>query len=322
MNIIVKTTAGKYIVRPDTTWEKDNEDFYPPEFIERLTYTPVLFARICKPGRSISQKFADRYYDGINYGVLLYPEDMIDGSETGFATASMVDHTSFLPFPLYGKAVLGQAENEFILSMKKSADAEPAVLFRHNAATEQMIKESIEEATSLIYIRTGDVIAIELDKRKPLLERSEGSATVSGTFCGNNLLDFNIVIWAVRLIEVRMQDCGNIRKDKLKIDCLNISCRIDASIHMSDIVILKTSQHVYYGIAFADVAEKSVAKSLSFACALDKTGYIDNFHRSGYYSARIDYFGQSGETFIRYVYGTDIWLNCTEREIGSLRLGG
>lgn len=194
MNIIVKTLEGKYIVRPDTTWEKDNEDFYPPEFIERLTYTPVLFARISKPGRSISQKFADRYYDGINYGVLLYPEDMIDGSETGFSTASMVDHTSFLPFPLYGKSVLDNPENEFSLMVKKAGSNEPVELFRHNAATEQMIKESIEQATALIYIRTGDVIAIELDSRKPLLERSEGSATVSGSFCGNSLLDFNIVV--------------------------------------------------------------------------------------------------------------------------------
>ena len=46
MNIIVKTSTGRIVVRPDTTWEKDNEDFYPPEFVDELTYSPVLFARI------------------------------------------------------------------------------------------------------------------------------------------------------------------------------------------------------------------------------------------------------------------------------------
>lgn len=53
MNIIVKTASGKYIVRPDTTWEKDNEDFFPPDYISKISFTPVLFARISKPGKSI-----------------------------------------------------------------------------------------------------------------------------------------------------------------------------------------------------------------------------------------------------------------------------
>ena len=61
MNIIVKTYAGNIIVRPDTTWEKDNEDFYPQDFIRTLTYTPVLFARISKPGKSVGLGVVPRY---------------------------------------------------------------------------------------------------------------------------------------------------------------------------------------------------------------------------------------------------------------------
>jgi len=99
---IVKTYSGRVIVRPDTSWEKDNEDFYPQDFVDRISFTPVVFARICKPGKSIGIKFAERYYDGINCGILLYPEDLIDGSAEGFACASCIDHTSFLPFPQDG----------------------------------------------------------------------------------------------------------------------------------------------------------------------------------------------------------------------------
>ena len=72
MNIIVKTFVGNVIVRPDTTWEKDNEDIYPQDFIETLSFTPVLFARISKPGKSVGLRFASRYYDSANYGLLLY----------------------------------------------------------------------------------------------------------------------------------------------------------------------------------------------------------------------------------------------------------
>lgn len=64
MNIIVKTSSGHITVRPDTTWEKDNEDFYPPEFVDELTYSPVLFARILKPGRSVGRKFASSIFSG------------------------------------------------------------------------------------------------------------------------------------------------------------------------------------------------------------------------------------------------------------------
>ena len=51
MNIIVKTASGHIIVRPDTTWEKDNEDVFPQDFIDTLTFAPVMFARVCKSGQ-------------------------------------------------------------------------------------------------------------------------------------------------------------------------------------------------------------------------------------------------------------------------------
>lgn len=191
MNIAVKTASGKYIVRPDTTWEKDNEDLYLPEFVNKLSYTPVLFARITKPGRSIGRNFASRYYEGVNYGVLLYPEDMIDGSETGFACASCLDHTSFLPFPVYNNATLGQGNVCELFASKEGENEE--LLFTHDGANASMIEEAIAEATRFIYIRTGDVIAIELSERKALCEREDGKLKLRGTYCNNFLLDFNII---------------------------------------------------------------------------------------------------------------------------------
>ena len=95
MNIPVITASGKVIVRPDTTWERDNEDVYLPEFVNSLSWTPVFFARVSKPGRSIGRAFASRYYDGIGFGVLLYPDDLLDGSEEGFACASCLDKVTF-----------------------------------------------------------------------------------------------------------------------------------------------------------------------------------------------------------------------------------
>jgi len=187
MNIVVRTASGRIIVRPDTTWEKDNEDVYLPPFVDSVGFTPVLFARISKPGRSVSQKFATRYFDGIGYGVLLYPENFIDGSQEGFACASCLDHTSFLPFPIYNVLTLGQEDNRFELS------ADSKAIFSYNGGTQEMICKAIEDATKYVYIRTGDIIAIELDSRKPLCSSTKKEVQLEGRYCDNQTLDFKII---------------------------------------------------------------------------------------------------------------------------------
>lgn len=186
MNILVKTAAGKIVVRPDTTWEKDNEDLYVPEFVDSLSWTPVLFARISKPGRSVGLKFADRYYDGVSFGMLLYPDELMDGSEEGFACASCLDHTSFLPYPVYPKDML-EKEVEFKINVGKDEISSVRVQGL------SIIEEAIVEATKFCYIRTGDIIAIELKPRGPLCRRQDERCEVSASLCGNNCLVFNIV---------------------------------------------------------------------------------------------------------------------------------
>lgn len=188
MNILVKTASGHVTVRPDTTWERDNEDLYLPDSVTRLSYTPVLFARISKPGRSISRKFASRYYDAVNYGVLLYPEDYMDGSEEGFACASCLDHTSFLPSPFYLPLVLGNPGNVF--ELKKGDET----IFSTEGETLEMIEQAIEEATARIYIRTGDILAIELKPRTLIFDRNEGNIQITGHYCENRSVDFKIIV--------------------------------------------------------------------------------------------------------------------------------
>ena len=187
MNIIVKTSFGRITVRPDTTWEKDNEDFYPPEFVEELTYTPVLFARILKPGRSIGIKFASRYYDSVGFGVLLYPENLIDGTPESYAQAICLDHTSFLPAPFFPPESLAQDGNRFTL------ECGGRELFSCGQESLNMIEEAIVEATKMIYIRTGDLVAIELSERKALVSRRENKIRVEGSFDTDKVLDFQVI---------------------------------------------------------------------------------------------------------------------------------
>jgi len=186
MNIIVKTSSGHITVRPDTTWEKDNEDFYPPEFVDELTYSPVLFARVLKPGRSIGRKFASRYYDSVGYGVLLYPENMLDGTPESYAQAICLDHTSFLPAPTFPQQRL-EEDGQFLLFLNEQK------LFTFDHPSLNMIEDVLVQATRLLYIRTGDLIAIELTARKPLTTRIDSSTRLTGTFGQGKILDFQII---------------------------------------------------------------------------------------------------------------------------------
>lgn len=186
MNIITRTYSGKYIVRPDTTWERDNEDFYPPEFISSLSYTPVLFARISKPGRSIGKPFAGRYYDSVSFGVLLYPEDILGPSEEDFACASCIDHTSFLTLPATDKAVFNW-DDHFMIERNGSR------IFESGRTSADMIEKAIEESTKYIYIRSGDLLALELRSREQLCSREDGTIEISSKIGERPLGDFRII---------------------------------------------------------------------------------------------------------------------------------
>ena len=191
MNIVTKTYSGKYIVRPDTTLERNGKDFYPPEDVDTLLYCPVIFARVCKPGKSVAQKFASRYYDAVGVGLLLHPKCLLDGSAEGFACASCLDHTSILPFPLFDKATLDR-DNTFIVTVKKEVGRK-RVAFAWSEGSSEIMEKAIEGATSRIFIRTGDLVAIELAAHKPLCVRADGTVEVSVEWGGEEPRNFKII---------------------------------------------------------------------------------------------------------------------------------
>lgn len=186
MNILVKTWSGRIIVRPDTTLKKNSEDVYPQDEVEGFSFVPILFARVCKAGRSIGRGFASRYYDAVNYGLLLYPDNFLDGTEEGFACASCLDHTTFLPMPMYNPAVLGNGNEFRILKDGKE-------IYSTVSGSPEHIEDILTEATSRIFIRTGDIMAIELAPRTPLTDKKAGRTLIQCSYCGNPSLDFNIV---------------------------------------------------------------------------------------------------------------------------------
>ncbi len=185
MNIIVKTAEGSVVVRPDTTWEKDNEDFFPPDFIDTLSLSPVVFVRICKPGKSIGRQFAARYYDSAGWGCLLYPEEMASEGGYGFAESLCIDHTSFLPAPTHGAEAVSDGR---IFSILKDGREVSAAC----SGSIGSLEDALCEASARIYLRTGDLVALEMAPRCILSRRSGGNFRLEGRLGDDEILDFNV----------------------------------------------------------------------------------------------------------------------------------
>ncbi len=185
MNIIVKPLEGICTCRPDTTWERENKDIYAISAVNAYKYTPVLFARVSKAGKCVGYKFAERYYDGFNFGVLLYGE--LDGNHL----SSCLDHSSILPFPLYNPIVLDNDENEFVLRKNGS------IIFSTFEGSRGMVENAIAEVSELVSLRIGDLIAVELQEPLLLIERhanEDANCLITGNFLETETFRHQIVL--------------------------------------------------------------------------------------------------------------------------------
>lgn len=160
------TYSGKVVVRPDQTYRHGEDSLYVPEGINAISWSPALFLHVCKPGRCVGARFAGRYYDGAAFGVLLYPEDLIDGSPESYASAICLNNTTYFP-----DFTQEEPTAEAICEGKE--------LFRTRMPSEEEVGSAIEAITRICHIRTGDVIAIELAQREPLATRQKGQASLS-----------------------------------------------------------------------------------------------------------------------------------------------
>lgn len=181
MNIIVKPYGRQLCYcRPDTTWERENKDYYVPECVDVIYWTPILFARVSKAGKCIKDKFVSRYYDAVGFGILLYCND----DETAYS--SCLDHTSILPMPLYNPVVLENESNKFVFSMN---NADECVVM----GKVTLMEEAICLASGRTSLRIGDMVAVELKERHMLRRREDGDICIKGIFCEKDLFDLKVI---------------------------------------------------------------------------------------------------------------------------------
>lgn len=63
-------------MKPDTALLKNNKPFYIPDFSTEIHYETEVVLKICKLGKNIAEKFADRYYDEVGLGIDFTARDL------------------------------------------------------------------------------------------------------------------------------------------------------------------------------------------------------------------------------------------------------
>lgn len=66
---LVKPETPVVFLKPDSSLLKDHKPFFIPDDLGRIEYETELVVRICRLGKTIPQRFANRYYDAITIGI-------------------------------------------------------------------------------------------------------------------------------------------------------------------------------------------------------------------------------------------------------------
>ena len=107
------------------------------------------------------------------------------------ATYKVDNLTHSYPYLVPKAVMLLEDIGELTQSLGKSRSR---IIVTSGLRTKEMIEKAIAEATRFIYIRTGDVIAIELDTRKPLCTSEDKKTSLKATWCDNESMKFDIIM--------------------------------------------------------------------------------------------------------------------------------
>ena len=69
-------TQPLFFMKPASALLLPHNPFFYPDFSKEINYETELVLRICKPGRSIAEKFAHKYYDAISVGIDFTARDL------------------------------------------------------------------------------------------------------------------------------------------------------------------------------------------------------------------------------------------------------
>lgn len=191
MNIIIKPynpQEGLFYFKPDTTLNRDYTNLYLPHFIKRVEAKELFYTRIDRAGKGIAERYASRYFSKGNYAlsISIAPDIFPNAapsqapSTAPNATPSQAPSTALNAPPSQAPSATpsaapnstpSQAPCTAIInrSVANSIDYSFYSMPAEKIEDPQLIEEFckyIAQITEIISLRTGDIIAIETEKKE------------------------------------------------------------------------------------------------------------------------------------------------------------
>lgn len=149
-------TKPLYFLKPDTALLLDNDPFYFPEFSSEIHYECELVFKINRVGKSISEKFAPKYYTEIGLGIDFTARDLQEQcKEKGhpWEIAKGFDHSAVISKFVPLSALQNNENIAFRLDLNGKT-----VQVGHSADMIFNIDQIIAYISQFITLKTGDLI--------------------------------------------------------------------------------------------------------------------------------------------------------------------
>ncbi len=144
-------------IKPDTALLRNGDDFYLPEFSEKIEARLALIIKIKKVGKHISEKFSHRYYDDVSIGLNLEASDVLEmnmNAKLPWGNAVAFDYS----------APIGQfikKPESYLLSLNLNDE-----IFSSCEINKELIDKCIADTSQHFTLKIGDFIYITLPKNK------------------------------------------------------------------------------------------------------------------------------------------------------------
>lgn len=139
------------VVKCDSCLLNGNKPMFIPDHTADLRYVEVVIARISRLGKHIEPRFANRYYDGIAYGLDFVAYDRLtEAREQG---RNWTEATCF----------------DYSLAIGKVLPAEQ----KDHADISEQIDRAISKVSEQMTIRQGDWVYVALDKEPKPVHKEE-----------------------------------------------------------------------------------------------------------------------------------------------------
>ena len=114
--------------------------------------------------------------------------------------------------------------------------------------------------------------------------------------------------------------CLKVLELQLSVYDFFITYRVNTSVYVDNVAVVKTPEHMYDSVTLTYVAQKLVAQTLSLAGSLDETGYVNDVTYCWHDTSRMNEFSELREPLIRHTHLSELSVDGAEREIGCLSL--